>query len=235
MSHLSPERLAALADETPTPIEAAHLTTCDDCASEAAAQRKLSRLAAAAGSGSIAPLSNFDALVPRMRAEGLIDPADRRAKVRQWALRIAAAVGFVVVGAGVGRMSAGAPLPLVASSTGTSNPVALVQEASNTGTTFRSADEAVKAMQASQLVYQNAAAFLASQDTTQHFNGLNTEAYRTRLAALDDMAAASRTALYRAPQDPLLNQYYLAFQAAREQTLQQLAVSLPAKRQLGRY
>ena len=49
------------------------------------------------------------------------------------------------------------------------------------------------------------------------------------------MTAASRSALYRAPQDPLLNQYYLAFQAAREQTLQQLAVSLPAKRQLGRY
>ena len=38
-----------------------------------------------------------------------------------------------------------------------------------------------------------------------------------------------------APQDPLLNQYYLAFQSAREETLRALAVSLPNTRPLGRY
>ena len=115
---------------------------------------------------------------------------------------------------------------------GTVTPVAPVAAR---GADFRSADDAMQALAASQQTYQNAAAYLAAQDTSQHFTGLNTEAYRTRLSALDEMTAASRSALYRAPQDPLLNQYYLAFQAAREQTLQQLAVSLPAKRQLGRY
>lgn len=232
MSHLSPERLAALADETPTPIEAAHLTTCDACTAEAAAQRKLSRLAAAEGSRLTMPLSRFDALVPRLRAEGIVDGAERRAQLRRWVLRIAASVGFVAVGMAAGRVTAergplaASPAPVAAS---------LAREVANGGPRFATTDEAVKAMQAAQQIYNSAAVFLASQDTTQHVGTLNTEAYRTRLAALDDMAAASRTALYRAPQDPLLNQYYLAFQAAREQTLQQLAVSLPAKRQLGRY
>jgi len=110
-----------------------------------------------------------------------------------------------------------------------------VLPASARSATFRTSDEAMQVMLTAQDAYQNAAAYLAAQDTTQHFNGLSTEAFRTRLSALDEMAAASRSALYRAPQDPLLNQYYLAFQAAREQTLQQIAVSLPAGRQMGRY
>ena len=231
MSHLSPERIAALADDTPTPIEAAHLTTCDACADELAAQRRLGRLAAAASAQAGPPMSNFDALAPRLRAEGIIDGAERRVKAMRWVVRIAASAAFLVAGPAAGRMTAGVPLvPSVAG--GTVTPVAPVAAR---GEDFRSADDAMQALAASQQKYQNAAAYLAAQDTSQHFTGLNTEAYRTRLSALDEMTAASRSALYRAPQDPLLNQYYLAFQAAREQTLQQLAVSLPAKRQLGRY
>ena len=231
MSHLSPERLAALVDDTLTPIEAAHVTTCADCTAEMAAQRKLSRLAAAASSSFGPPISRFDALVPRLRAEGIIDGSDRRARMTRWAVRIAASLGFIVVGAAAGRMTAGAPLlPIGGNGTGTG-----MQSVADHAPTFKTQDDAIQAMMASQQMYQNAAAFLAAQDTTQHFTGLNTDAYRTRLAALDEMAAASRSALYRAPQDPLLNQYYLAFQTAREQTLQQLAVSLPAKQQLGRY
>lgn len=231
MSHLSPERFAALQDDTLTPIEAAHVTTCSACTAEMAAQRKLSRLAAAASSSFGPPSSNFNALVPRLRAEGLIDPAERRARYAIWATRIAASLAFVVVGAGLGRMTAGSPIiPLSASRSS-----AGISAVGNRSQGFTSQDEAAQVMVASQQAYQNAAAFLAAQDTSQHYTGLNTDAYRTRLAALDEMAASSRSALYRAPQDPLLNQYYLAFQTAREQTLKQLAISLPAKRQLGRY
>ncbi|MEA3245521.1 MAG: hypothetical protein U9Q74_05135, partial [Gemmatimonadota bacterium] len=79
MSHLSPERLAALADDTPTPIEAAHVTTCDACTAELAAQRRLARLAAEARVTSGPPASDFDALLPRLRAEGLAQAPDRRA------------------------------------------------------------------------------------------------------------------------------------------------------------
>lgn len=230
MSHLSPERLASLADDTPTPIEAAHITTCDACTGELAAHRRLARLAAAASGSYGPPSSNFDTLAPRLAAEGLIDRADRRARMTRIALRVAASVGFIVAGAFAGRMTAGVQVP------GIPGPAAgAIMPVSARSATFRTSDEAMQVMLTAQDAYQNAAAFLAAQDTTQHFDGLNTEAFRTRLAALDEMAAASRSALYRAPQDPLLNQYYLAFQAAREQTLQELAVSLPAGRQMGRY
>jgi hypothetical protein len=231
MSHLSPERFAALVDDTLTPIESAHVTTCAACTAEMAAQRKLARLAAAASSDYGPPSSDFNALVPRLRAEGIVDGADRRATYVRWAVRIAASVGFVAAGAAVGRLTAGAPV-LALGSTGATGAVSAVAGKS---TGFTSQEDAIQVMMASQQAYQNAAAFLAAQDTSQHFTGLNTDAYRTRLAALDEMTSASRTGLYRAPQDPLLNQYYLAFQAAREQTLQQLQVSLPSKRQLGRY
>lgn len=228
MSHLSPERLAALSDDTPNPIEAAHITTCDACTAELAAHRRLMRLAAAASNAHGPPSSRFDALVPRLRAEGLIARPDRAGQVRRWGLRAAAAVGFMVVGAAAGRWTA----------TGTLAGLGASRDATTAdarAAAFHSADDAMQALTSSQETYQNAAAYLAAQDTTQHFVGLNSDAYRTRLAALDDMAAASRAALYRAPQDPLLNQYYLAFQSARAQTLQALAVSLPASRPLGRY
>ena len=65
-------------------------------------------------------------------------------------------------------------------------------------------------------------AFLAAQDTSAHFIGLNQNSYRTRLKALDDIAAATRVALYQAPQDPVLNQYYLNTLSARDATLGQL-------------
>ena len=41
MSHLSTERLAALADEEPTAPEAAHLAACGECSRERAAYRTL--------------------------------------------------------------------------------------------------------------------------------------------------------------------------------------------------
>ncbi len=227
MSHLSPERLAALADDTPTPIEAAHVTTCDACTAELAAQRRLARLAAEARVSVGPPASDFVTLLPRLRAEGLAQAPDRRAVVRRWALRFAAAVGFLFVGAVAGRMSAGVPLAL--------GHTAATSASLTPSASFASPEEAMRTLVASQEAYQNAAAYLAAQDTTQRFVGLDSDSYRTRLAALDDMAAASRTALYRSPQDPLLNQYYLAFQTAREQTLRALAASLPASRPMGRY
>ncbi len=231
MSHLSPERLAALADDLPTPIEAAHVTTCDACTAEIAAHRKLGRFAAAASSDFAPPVSSFDTLVPRLRAEGIISPRDRRALVTRWAVRIAASFGFIIAGAVAGRMTADSSILGLNGG----NAAGSVKNVVLRSPSFKTQDDALQAMTAAQQTYQNAAAFLAAQDTSQHFVGLNSDAYRTRLAALDEMAAASRTALYRAPQDPLLNQYYLAFQTAREQTLQQLQVSLPTKQRLGRY
>ncbi|MCC7195947.1 MAG: hypothetical protein IT356_10355 [Gemmatimonadaceae bacterium] len=228
MSHLPPERLAALADDTPTPIEAAHITTCLECTADLAAHRRLQRAAAEASATAVAPSYGFDALLPRLRGQGITQAPSRRAAVRRWTVRVAAALGFLFVGGVAGRMSAGAPFAW----RGAAEPIpaALAKPVA-----FASQDDAMKTLVASQELYQNAAAYLAAQDTTQHFIGLNSDSYRTRLAALDNMAAASRTALYRSPQDPLLNQYYLAFQTAREQTLRALAVSMPATQVLEKY
>jgi hypothetical protein len=230
MSHLTPERLAELSDDTPSPIEAAHITTCADCTTELTSQRRLSRMAAAASSNYGAPSSNFDRLIPRLQAEGIMAAPDRKAAVLRWTLRVAAAVGFIAVGAVAGRMSAGGTIVGAGQSGFAAADPSAVQPVA-----FKTFDDAERALRNSQLVYQNAAAFMAAQDSSQRFVGLNADSYKTRLAALDDMAAASRAALYLAPQDPLMNQYYLAFQTAREETLRALAVSLPTTQPLRKY
>ncbi len=48
MSHLSTDRLAAIADDTPTADEATHLAGCWDCRAEVSAYRRLARMAAMA-------------------------------------------------------------------------------------------------------------------------------------------------------------------------------------------
>ena len=88
MSHLSPERLASLTDDTPTPIEAAHITMCDACTDELAAHRRLARMAVESRADFVAPISNFATLAPRLRAEGIIEAVDRRAVIRHWATRV---------------------------------------------------------------------------------------------------------------------------------------------------
>lgn len=234
MSHLNPERLAALSDDTPTPVESAHITTCDACSAELMAQRKLARMAAAAGPVTDGPISNFDALVPRLKAEGLITPADRRAIAIKWTMRAAASLALVAGGALGGRMSVAARGGAVAqqgSAAADSSLLAAAQPVSS----FRTADDAVKALSISQQTYQSAAAFLAAQDTTSHFIGLNESTYRTRLSALDDILAATRAALYQAPQDPVLNQYYQGTLSARQATLVQLRSVMPVAARKGSY
>jgi hypothetical protein len=222
MSHLSPERLAALSDDTPAPIEAAHITTCDECSAELAAQRKLARMAAAAQVVSGAPVSNFNALVPRLRAEGLIASPDRAALARTWTVRVAASLVLLAGGAVAGRMTTTHELPLLSTSIAGSGSSGSRASPQQSPASFKTSDEALRALAASQQTYQNAAAFLAAQDTSAHFIGLNQNSYRTRLKALDDIAAATRVALYQAPQDPVLNQYYLNTLSARDATLGQL-------------
>lgn len=234
MSHPNSERLAALADDTPTPIESAHITTCDACLAELVALRKLARMAAAAGALTDSPLSNFDALVPRLKAEGLIAGPARRVVIMRWTVRAAASLVLVSGGVIAGRLSmaqkAEAP-PALASAVNGGSSVADAEPVSS----FRTPDDAVKALSSSQQTYQSAAAYLAAQDTTSHFIGLNENTYRARLTALDDIIAATRAALYQAPQDPVLNQYYQGTLSARQATLVQLRGVMPVAARKGSY
>lgn len=227
MSHLSTDRLAAIADDTPTANEATHLAGCWDCRAEVAAYRRLARMSAMAPIP-MEPLTAWSRLAPQLRAEGIIVDArrlDRRPRAQGWMLRAAAGLALVIGGGFLGRLSAGVPIGMGSSSL---QPVA-------NAAAFRSADEALQMLTSAQQQYQDAAAFLASQDSSSRFVGMNQDLYQTRLAALDEIAAATRSALYRAPQDPMLNQYYLTTLGAREATLRQIGATLPETRRLERY
>lgn len=243
MSHLSTDRLAAIADDNPTADEATHIAGCWDCRAELAAYRRLARLSAMAPLPT-EPLTAWSQLAPQLRAEGIIDDGRRVGRagegaragagvssisrrgrfVPTWALRAAAGIALVLGGALIGRSSAGlAALPF-----GGGPQLADVPG-------FRSNEEAVRALTVAQQQYQSAAAFLAAQDTSSRFVGMNRDAYQVRLAALDEIAAATRTALYRTPQDPMLNQYYLTTLGAREATIRQIGATMTDTRRLERY
>lgn len=249
MSHLSIERLAAIADDTPTADEATHLAGCWDCRAEVAAYRRLARMAAMAPMP-MEPLTAWSQLAPQLRAEGIIVDRDRgfasggavaagvpstsvvsldarRRRVARWMFRAAAGFALVLGGTVLGRVSAGVPFvggDRYAQALPMSAPMA-----------YQSPDEAVRALSLAQQQYQSAAAFLAAQDTIARFVGMNQDTYRARLAALDEIAATTRAALYRAPQDPMLNQYYLTTLGAREATLREIGATLPDSRRLERY
>ena len=62
MLHLSTERLATLVDESPTPAELAHLTSCAECSRERAMYRSLADLAASESTRIGAPLTRWESL-----------------------------------------------------------------------------------------------------------------------------------------------------------------------------
>lgn len=246
IQHLSTDRLAAMADETPTPDEATHLAGCWDCRAEVAAHRRLARMAAMAPVPT-EPLTAWSQLAPQLRAEGIIVDAARttptlggapmvpfmkaeskKPKLQLWALRTAAGFALIFGGALVGRMSAG--VPFVGAKQQFTAALPVDQDAQ-----YSNPSEALQALTVAQQQYQAAAAFLAAQDTTSRFVGMNQERYRARLDALDEIAATTRAALYRAPQDPMLNQYYLTTLGAREATLREIGATMPDTRRMERY
>jgi hypothetical protein len=136
-----------------------------------------------------------------------------------------------------GRATAGVrPLPLTPSSSALSQasindsgdtPVANASSAGTDRATFASVEEARLAQLRSEAIYQQAAAFLAQHDTTGAGDG-SPVAYRSRLAALDQVITTTREAMRQAPHDPVINGYYLTTLGQREATLRQLNTVLPA-------
>ena len=235
MLHLPTERLAELGDGTPTPDEAAHLASCAVCAHERSAYQTLVAMALAEREPFGLPLTRWDAITAALALEPSAPAADiapaRRSN--RWILRIAAGLLFVAGGAMLGRVSAGARvLPDSRAAQGASvlSPSDVVPPVARLGadsTVFTSADEARAAQQRSELLYQQAAAFLARVDTTGAGSG-SPVAYRSRLAALDHVISTTREAMREAPHDPVINGYYLTTLGQREATLRQLNTALPA-------
>jgi hypothetical protein len=259
MRHLETERLAALDTDEPTPDELAHLATCASCRREREAFARLADLAAGeaellatrTADGDRPHLTDWGTLSAALRREGLLTRPSgevERASVeaaepveiaalpvrdvrtwpmvvssRPWYARAAAAAALLLVGAVGGRMSAGAGADPSAAAVVAALPAA---NASGGVAEFGSVAEATSVLDRAQRDYERASLWLASHDTTVNAQTV----YRARLAALEQMLTASRAGLFEAPQDPVLNQYYLAAYTAREATLRQLGESLPVDR-----
>ena len=238
MLHLHTERLAELADGTPTAEETAHIAACEACAHERDAYRSLLAMAAAEREPFGLPLTRWDAIAaelavsPTRLAPIVPDIAPARRRTSRM-LSIAAGLLLVAGGAMLGRMSAGAGVLPVASEQQTASvaptvtaPVAKATPVSDSAT-FASTEEARAALRRSEALYQQAAAFLARADTTGLGSG-SPVAYQSRLAALDQVISTTREAMREAPHDPVINDYYITTLGQREATLRQLNTALPA-------
>ena len=92
MLHISPNRLAALVDETASPDEATHLAACAACEHELTAHRRLVRMAATEVPREGPPLNDWASLGAMLKAEGLISAAPLPAAGwSKWSLAAAAA------------------------------------------------------------------------------------------------------------------------------------------------
>lgn len=241
MPHLPPERLAALVNEPATPDEQSLLAASAATRAELEAMRRLVELAGAERERVGPPLTTWESLSQHLRADGTIGggvgrtvtdiaPARRSRPALAWALRAAAALVLVAGGVVGGRVSAGgSALPSFASGASTPSDGELTATpVANTAPDFASREDAATALEQAERTYRLAAAFLAEHDSTDAAGGTRDVAQvKTRLAALEEMVATSRAALYAAPQDPVINQYYLATLGAREATLKQLSNAQP--------
>ncbi len=233
MSHLSPERLAALVDEPPTPAELAHLAGCGECARERASYRNLIELAVTNSASIASPLTTWEGLRPALARDGIIGDghlaAARQRRIRRPWLQAAAAVLIAAGGMMGGRMSVGAsPLPF--EEAGNTPRVASVN--ADSVARFQTIDDARSAQAQAQLLYQNATTFIAQHDTVP---AESPAVMRTRLAALDRTQQVLGQALNDAPYDPVINGYYLTTVGQREATLRQLNTVAPASMKLTSY
>jgi hypothetical protein len=242
MSHLSFERLAALADEQPTADEHLHLSHCAECARELDAHRSLLAKAGTERESMGLPLTRWETLSRRLRAEGLIAGSGKRdaesasrdvrfplpASRFPLTLQIAAALLLVAAGAVLGRVSAGASLVPGGLLGGEARQTASVGRASvdSLPTTFASIDEARRWKSSYEDAYQKTVSFLAANDSSGR--AVQTPAVmRARLSALDRVQRTMGEALKDAPFDPVINNYYLNSFGEREATLRMLNTVLP--------
>jgi hypothetical protein len=210
MSHLSPERLAALIDEQPTAAELAHLAACRPCARERGAYEALAAMSQSHGSIG-QPLTSWDRLAPALAKDGIMEThrslGRRMRGARPW-LQAAAAVLLMVGGAAFGRMTA---------------PSSNVQVADlSLDTPNISSVEQAQALAAkSQNLYQASLAYLAGKDTS-NLSYSTPAAIKTRLAALEQVTRIAGAALEDAPYDPVVNTLYLNAQGQREASMRML-------------
>ncbi len=253
--HLPPERLAALADESPSPAEARHLAACALCAEEVEAYQALLTLTRGERDHLDEPLLDWAALSNALAREHLLDgppaPASRsvRAARGRWPRlgpwgQAAAATALLAAGLTVGRLTAAHQPQSPSELTG--NPAQGVAALAPGGASitprlrlisdsaaFNSRGEALDALAQAETRYRHAVAYLMQSDSGALSEGA--DGFRTRLAALDQIERATQAALATAPNDPVLNQWYISTIGARQATIRQLGQVQPAEQNPHRY
>jgi hypothetical protein len=191
-------------------------------------------LAIASAAVEVRPIASAPSLV-----HGRSDVPVRRMPPWLRVVGFAAAAGMLLT-AGVvgGRQSvtrgAEALVPMASSSPVTpSIPLTNVAQ-------FRTPEDARETLHSAEQVYSGALLWLAAHDSAlapRQLAGSEAAAtnYRERLEVLDAAMATARRALYEAPDDPVMNRYYLATLGAREVTLRRLTTVLPASQQVLEY
>lgn len=246
MLHLPVERLAELADTEPTSEECVHLEACAQCTREVRAYVALRTMTASEKERTVGPLLAWNDLRDDLAENGLLVSAKSGSvparfnrwshSAARWSLRAAASFALIAGGVAIGRATQkSTDVASVAPAPAASAPAAAAANAqpASSRPTFASRAEALAAVVRAQQDYQRAAAFLLASDTTVTPN--SPSQYRERLAALDDVMGVTRAALERVPHDPVINSYYLATMGAREATLQQLQLALPAGTKIDRF
>jgi hypothetical protein len=183
------------------------------------------------------PLTDWDTLATQLRAEGLIRDRWTSRFVSSPIMKIAAGLTLAIGGAAAGRMTAPSG---DATTTQTATAQAAAPQspnaalASNAVLDFNSPEQAWEVLNRAGAEYQRASEYL-SVNNSEVLAPPSSDQYRTRLAALDNVMSEMRDAMKEAPQDPVINQYYLATVGAREATLRQLGTVLPASARLNRF
>ena len=214
MEHLTPDTLARLVDERPSPNEREHLKACSRCAEEFRAFSIQSD--ALGGLAALRPPSgDWESLEARLVSEGLIRTPEtfRRfgfAAAPAW-MQVAATAVIFLGGTGFGlALTRGA------------GPDGLSSDGTPTVSQISSAEEAVRAVQASEHAYMQA--LVRYRRLTGGNDEPRIEAL-SRVTALEGLLAASQEAVRLAPADPVFNGFLVNVLAERQEVLRQISTS----------
>ncbi len=254
MQHLTLEAIARLVDESPDPGEAFHLRECLTCRRELEEMRALTEDLAQLADPEPSPRA-WAALESRMVEEGLVRrraiPPREHAWLRVAAsvslLVLGGAAGAAIWGGGGPGLATVEPVPLqpVAAAPSpewvpadvppvsedpapgmartvaeepTAHPAAPRRESDGGAREARRRDAAA-ALRNAERDYLVALAEYARAASEEDADPV------TRLATLEGLVRATRYALERAPDDPLINGYHLAAMGQRDAILRQIARS----------
>ncbi len=215
MEHLTPDTLARLVDERPSPSEREHLKTCSPCAEEFRAFRLQSD--SLGGLAALRPPSgDWESLEARLVSEGLIRTPEtfRRfgfAAAPAW-MQVAATVVVFLGGTGFGLALTRGVAPDRLSPDGTFLPASQIS----------SAEDAARAVEASERAYMQA--LVQYRQLTGGNDGPRVQAL-SRVTALEGLLAASQEAVRLAPADPVFNGFLVNVLAERQEVLRQISTS----------